>query len=89
MKLSRASEASPRSPGAEARGAGSGAARWYGMMDANEYFLITATARDRIDDLLASTEIAIERAAISDRRGPTEAAHICNVPGCALEHLPV
>ncbi|MGH7304002.1 MAG: hypothetical protein ACRELZ_11965 [Candidatus Rokuibacteriota bacterium] len=58
-------------------------------MDANEYFLIEATARDRIDDLLSSTEIAIERAAISDRRGVIEAARLCDVPGCVLRHLPV
>jgi len=50
-------------------------------MDANEYFLIAGTARDRIDDLLSSTEIAIERAAISDQPGPTEPAHICDVLG--------
>jgi hypothetical protein len=60
------------------------------MMDANEYFLITATARDRIDDLLSSTETAIERVAISDQRGPTDPAHVCDVSGCcALRHLPV
>ncbi len=53
-------------------------------MDANEYFLIAGTARDRIDDLLSSTEIVIERAAISDHPGPTEPAHICDVLGvCA------
>ena len=60
------------------------------MMDANEYFLITATARDRIDDLLSSTETAVERAAMSDQRGPTDPAHVCDVPGCcSLAHLPV
>ncbi len=58
-------------------------------LDANEYFSIATRARDRIDELLSSTEIAIERAAISDQRGVTEAAHFCDVPGCALGHLPV
>lgn len=60
-----------------------------GWLDANEYLLIEATARGRVDDLLASTEIAIERAAIADRRGVTEPAHFCDAPGCALGHLPV
>jgi hypothetical protein len=58
-------------------------------MDANDYFLIVAAAGDRIDDLLSSTELAIERAAISDQRAPAEPAHFCDVPGCALGHLPV
>ena len=58
-------------------------------MDANEYLLITETARDRIDGLLASTQLAIETAAISDQRGGLEPAHFCDVPGCALVHLPV
>ena len=59
------------------------------MMDANEYFLITATARDRIDDLLSSAETAVERAAMS-QRGPTDPAHACDVPGCcSLGQLPV
>jgi hypothetical protein len=58
-------------------------------MDANEYFLIVATARDRVDDLLSSTGLAIERAAIADRRGVTEPAHFCDAQGCTLSHLPV
>ena len=58
-------------------------------MDSNDYVLIEATARDRIDSLLSSTEIAIETAAASDRRRPPEPAHVCDVPGCALVHLPV
>jgi hypothetical protein len=60
-----------------------------GWMDANEYFLIVATARDRVDDLLSSTGLAIERAAIADRRGVTEPAHFCDAQGCTLSHLPV
>jgi hypothetical protein len=60
-----------------------------GWLDANEYLLIAATARDRLDDLLASTEIAIERAAVADQRRVTQSAHFCDVPGCALGHLPV
>ena len=60
-----------------------------GWMDANEYFLIVATARDRVDDLLSSTGLAIERAAIGDRRGVTEPAHFCDTQGCTLSHLPV
>jgi len=60
-----------------------------GWLDANEYLLISATARDRVDDLLASTEIAIERVAITDQRTVTESAHFCDVRGCALGHLPV
>jgi hypothetical protein len=63
--------------------------RVMGWLDANEYFLIEATARDRVGNLLASTEIAIERAAIADQRGVTESAHFCDAPGCALGHLPV
>jgi hypothetical protein len=59
------------------------------MMDAHEYMLIAEIARGRIDGLLASTEIAIERAAISDQRGGLEPAHFCDVPGGALVHLPV
>ena len=58
-----------------------------GWLDANEYLLISATARDRVDDLLASTEIAIERVAITDQR--MESAHFCDVRGCTLGHLPV
>ena len=45
--------------------------------------------RDRIDGLLASTEIAIQTAAMSDQRGSPEPAHFCDAPGCALVHLPV
>ena len=60
-----------------------------GWLDANEYFLISVTARDRVDDLLASTEVAIERAALADPRKVTESAHFCDVPWCALSHLPV
>jgi hypothetical protein len=58
-------------------------------MDSNDYLLIVATARDRIDSLLSATEIAIETKATSDRRRPREPAHVCDVPGCALVHLPV
>jgi hypothetical protein len=58
-------------------------------MDSNDYFLIVETARDRIESLLSSTEIAMETLATSDRRRPTESAHLCDVPGCALVHLPV
>lgn len=58
-------------------------------MDANDYLLIVETARDRIDGLLASTEIAIATSAMSDQRGSLEPAHFCDVPGCALVHLPV
>jgi hypothetical protein len=58
-------------------------------MDANEYLMITEIARDRIDGLLASTELAIETSAISDQRRALEPAHLCDVPGCALVHLPV
>lgn len=60
-----------------------------GWLDANEYFLIAATARDRVDDLLASSKIAIKGAAIADRRTVTKPAHFCDMPGCAFEHLPV
>jgi len=60
-----------------------------GWLDANEYLLISATARDRVDDLLASTEIAIERVAITDQRTVTDTAHLCDVRGCTLGHLPV
>jgi hypothetical protein len=60
-----------------------------GWLDANEYLLIAATARDRLDDLFASTEIAIEQAAVADQRRVTKSAHFCDVPGCALGHLPV
>ncbi len=59
-------------------------------MDTNEYFLIAAIAKDRVDQLLSSTEIAIELAALSDdRRAPAEPAHFCDLPGCTLAHLPV
>lgn len=58
-------------------------------MDANEYLLITEIARDRIEGLRATTELAIETAAISDQRGGREPAHFCDVPGCALVHVPV
>jgi len=60
-----------------------------GWMDANEYFLIVATARDRVDDLLSSTEHAIEGAAIADQRGVTEPAHFYDAQRCTLSHLPV
>ena len=60
-----------------------------GWMDANDYYLIEATARDRVDDLIASTEIAIESAAIADQRGVTASAHFCDVSGCDLHRLPV
>jgi hypothetical protein len=60
-----------------------------GWLDANEYLLISATARDRVDDLLASTESAIERVAITDQRTVTEPAHFCDVRRCTLGHLPV
>ena len=59
-----------------------------GWLDASEYLLISATARDRVDDLLASAEIAIERVAITDQRTITEFAHFCDVRGCTLGHLP-
>ncbi|HEY7541319.1 MAG TPA: hypothetical protein VIF11_14320 [Methylomirabilota bacterium] len=60
-----------------------------GWLDANEYLMISTTARDRVDDLLASTAIAIERVAITDQRTATEAAHFCDGRGCTLGHLPV
>jgi hypothetical protein len=60
-----------------------------GWLDANDYLLISATARERVDDLLTSTEIAIERIAITDQRTVTESAHFCDVRGCTLGHLPV
>jgi len=62
-----------------------------GWLDANEYDVIATMARERVDDLLSSTEIAIERAAIADQRGPTESAHFCAARGCTLTlgHLPV
>jgi len=46
-------------------------------------------ATERVDDLLSSTEIAMEQAAIADQRGPTESAHFCAARGCTLSHLPV
>ncbi len=64
-------------------------ARRMAWMDSNDYILIVETARDRIDSLLSSTEIAIETAATSDRRCPTEPAHSCDMPGCTLVHQPV
>jgi hypothetical protein len=60
-----------------------------GWLDANEYALIAPMAKDRVDDLLSSTEIATERAAISDQRGPTESARFCDARGCTFGHLPV
>jgi hypothetical protein len=60
-----------------------------GWLDANEYLLISATARDRVDDLLASTEVAIERVAITDQRTAAASGHVCDVRGCTLGHLPV
>jgi hypothetical protein len=60
-----------------------------GWLDVHDYYLIEATARDRVDELLAATEIAIERAAMGDQRGVTESAHFRDVPGCALRNLPV
>jgi hypothetical protein len=60
-----------------------------GWLDASEYALIAPMAKDRVDDLLSSTEIATERAAISDQRSPTESAHFCEARGCTLGHLPV
>ena len=59
-----------------------------GWLDANEYLLIAAVARDRVDGLLGSTELAIESAAITDRP-LVEPAHFCDAPTCALGHLPV
>jgi hypothetical protein len=58
-------------------------------LDANEYFTIAAAARDRVDDLLSSTELAIEAAAIADQRGASPAAHSCDVRGCVICYLPV
>jgi hypothetical protein len=63
-----------------------GVMAWF---DANEYFLIAATARDRVDDLLSSTELAIEAAAIADQRGAAPVAHFCDARGCILCYLPV
>jgi hypothetical protein len=60
-----------------------------GWLDANEYVLITTAAKARVDDLLSATELAIESAAIADRRGVTESAHFCDARGCELGHLPV
>jgi hypothetical protein len=58
-------------------------------LDANEYFLIAAAARDRVDELLSSTELAIEAAAIADQRAAPPAAHFCDARGCVLCYLPV
>jgi len=60
-----------------------------GWLDANEYLLIASAARDRVDDLLESAALAIERAAITGRRIVTEPAHSCDMPGCALRRVPV
>jgi hypothetical protein len=60
-----------------------------GWLDANEYLLIAATAGDRIDELLSSTEIAMEAAAIAERRDVTEPTHVCDLRRCAFVHLPV
>lgn len=58
-------------------------------LDANEYFLIVTVARDRVDDLLSSTELAAESAAVPDRRVVPESARFCDARGCALGHVPV
>jgi hypothetical protein len=55
-----------------------------GWLDASEYFLIVATARDRVDDLLSATELAIERAAIADQRSVTEPARFRDTRGRVL-----
>jgi len=60
-----------------------------GWLDANDYFMIAVMATERVDDLLSSTEIAMEQAAIADQRGPTQPAHFCAARGCTLSHLPV
>jgi hypothetical protein len=60
-----------------------------GWLDANDYDMIASMASERVGDLLSSTEIAIESAAITDQRGPTECAHFCAAGGCTLGHLPV
>ena len=60
-----------------------------GWLDANEYLLIASAARDRVDDLLASAELAIERAATTEQSMVTEPAHSCDMPGCTLHHVPV
>jgi len=60
-----------------------------GWFDANEYVLIATMARNRVDDLLASTELALERAAIADQRVVGESAHVCDARGSELGHLPV
>ena len=60
-----------------------------GWLDANEYLLIATTAGDRIDDLLSSTEIAMDAAAIADRHDVTESTHVCDLRRCAFGHLPV
>jgi len=60
-----------------------------GWLDANDYFMIAVMATERVDDLLSSTEIAMEQAAIADQRGPTESAHFFAARGCTLSHLPV
>ena len=61
-------------------------------LDAHEYFLIAAAAKDRLDDLLSSTrlaaELSTETTAIAEQRAP-EFAHMCDARGCALGHLPV
>jgi len=60
-----------------------------GWLDANEYLLIAATADDRIDELLSSTEIAMESAAIADRHEVTESPHACDLRRRAFGHLAV
>jgi len=66
-----------------------------GWLDANEYFVIATSARERVDELLSSSELVssteplIERGAVTDERGVPEFAHFCDVRGCTLGHLPV
>jgi len=45
-----------------------------GWLDANEFFVIAALARERVDELLSSSELSsteplIERGAVTDERG--------------------
>jgi hypothetical protein len=60
-----------------------------GWLDANEYFTIVTLVRERVDGLLSSTELSIERSVAADERGVPEFAHFCDVRGCSLGHLPV
>ena len=60
-----------------------------GWLDASEYDMIAIMTTERVDELLSSTEIAIEQAAIADQRGSTESVHFCAARGCTLGHLPV